>query len=641
MNEIPANVLLQRYCDRRDDDAFRELVSRYIGLVYGTALRRVGGDAHLAQDIVQLTFTDLARKARSIPPTTPVAGWLHQNTCFRAAGIVRTEQRRQAREQKAAHMESIDREDSASWTRLAPLLDEGLERLPSRLRDALLLRFCEGRDFSSIAKTLGISDDAAQKRVSRGLEQLRSFFARRGVATAAGSLAASLSAQAASAPPASLAAIVAQNSLLSAAASTTGTSAILFMATKTKLALGVAVVVAAGFVIVSQQRETKRLRNELANAREAATARVNASLSREEETPALGENPASAALPRDQLEQAVLGAARDRLWRTDGKRWHALIASIPITDLKGILDVIQRSTAAEVRRVAREELVVRWARVNPQAASAWCDGLPVSPETFSLKRQVAEIWMDADPSAVTKRGPIPARDLSALARHDVQAAASHALALDPSPERETTLSTIGHIWAEKDPEGAVRWLQTLHSRADLLMAFRGMADRLAEVAPANAGLYLETFAAEKKFSEVGGAFAVSWANTDPSAAAKWAAALPPGTEMRTRAMAGIAHAWAFSDPTAAAEWLKPQPRDEAKDKAITQFVSSAGAHDPRLAAALAGEIGDTAMRSAAVGEIVRHWSILDRAAASRWLESIPFLDSAEKRKLAQNVAQPP
>jgi RNA polymerase sigma factor (sigma-70 family) len=639
MNEIPANVLLQRYCHEEDDGAFRELVSRYIGLVYGTALRRVGGDVHLAQDIVQLTFTDLARKASSIPPTTPVAGWLHQNTCFRAAGIVRSEQRRQAREQKAAHMESIDREDSASWTRLAPLLDEGLERLPSRLRDALLLRFCEGRDFSSIAKTLGISDDAAQKRVSRGLEQLRSFFVRRGVATATGSLAASLSAQAISAPPAGFAAIVAQNSLLSAAASTTAISAILFMATKTKLALGVAVVVAAGFMIVSQQRETKRLRNELASAREAATSRVSASNSTEKR-PLLDQNPTSAALPRDQLEQDVLEAARDRLWRTDGKRWQALIASIPIADLKGILDTIQRSTNAEVRRVAREELVARWARTDPKAASAWCDVLPVSAETSSLKGHVSEIWMDADPDVAMKRGATAAHDIGAMARHDVQAAASHVLSLASSAEREHGLAMIGHLWAERDPEGAVRWLQTLQSREDLLMAFRGMANRLAEVAPANVGLYLETFATDKKFSEVGREFAVCWANVDPLAAAKWAATLPSATEMRARAMAGIADAWALSDPTAVAEWLKPLPRDEAKDKAISQFVSSASAYNPRLAAALAGEMGDPVMRSAAVAQILRHWSNLDRAAASHWLENLSFLNPAEKRQLAQTVSPP-
>ena len=58
--------LIRRFTEGKDENAFRELVERHLSLVYSTAVRLVGGDAHLAQDVAQSIFTDLARKAEKV-----------------------------------------------------------------------------------------------------------------------------------------------------------------------------------------------------------------------------------------------------------------------------------------------------------------------------------------------------------------------------------------------------------------------------------------------------------------------------------------------------------------------------------------------------------------------------------------------
>jgi len=76
-----ATQLLRDYAEHGSEPAFRELVTRYADLVYSVALRRANGDTHLAEDIVQTVFTDLAtqtRRRRGPLASGPCAlgGWL-------------------------------------------------------------------------------------------------------------------------------------------------------------------------------------------------------------------------------------------------------------------------------------------------------------------------------------------------------------------------------------------------------------------------------------------------------------------------------------------------------------------------------------------------------------------------------------
>src|SRR3954470_21076544 len=97
--------LLRRYVEEKSEAAFSELVQRHIGLVYSVALRRVGGDAHLAEDVTQTVFNDLARKASTLRDRATLGGWLYLSAHHASAAIVRTEHRRKAREMIAHDMQ--------------------------------------------------------------------------------------------------------------------------------------------------------------------------------------------------------------------------------------------------------------------------------------------------------------------------------------------------------------------------------------------------------------------------------------------------------------------------------------------------------------------------------------------------------
>ena len=178
----PSLALLHRYLTESSDRAFRDLVERHAGLVYQTALRRAGGDHALARDAAQVVFTDLAQKAASLPPDTALAGWLHRHTGFVTSKLIRSEQRRRQREHRAAMETSLSKPDDESlWRRMAPVLDEALGRLSAADRDALVLRYLEGRDLREVGGLTGLSENSARMRVSRALEKLRRVLQRQGI----------------------------------------------------------------------------------------------------------------------------------------------------------------------------------------------------------------------------------------------------------------------------------------------------------------------------------------------------------------------------------------------------------------------------------------------------------------------------
>jgi DNA-directed RNA polymerase specialized sigma24 family protein len=288
----------------------------------------VGGDTHLAKDVAQMVFVDLARKAATLPDDVLLGGWLHRDTCFVAGKIMRGERRRQARERQAAEMNAQPDHSAANLAQVAPILDEAINQLGAADRTAILLRYFEQRDFRSVGLALGSNEDTAQKRVSRALAKLHAFLRHRGVTLSAAALGTVLSAQSVTAAPAGLATAISGAALAKAAAGSgiafTILKPVLKLMAMSKLKLGLAgAIVVAGLavpVVLHYQPHPAAPTNDPASAQAEPTPEPDARSAQPKLDPAAAmpsprRLPAVRGLPAGPAQPAISFRAMDEIMK--------------------------------------------------------------------------------------------------------------------------------------------------------------------------------------------------------------------------------------------------------------------------------------------------------------------------------------
>jgi RNA polymerase sigma factor (sigma-70 family) len=267
--------LLCEYADSGSEAAFEEIVSRHTNLVYSAALRQVDSP-DIAAEIAQSVFVGLARGARSLSPRlnpdASLAGWLCRSARNISLNHRRNEFRRHSRERLAMEAHDASSENAEDWEQVRGIVDDAMSELGEADYDALVLRYFKNQDLRAVGTVLGVSDDAAQKRVSRALEKLRDHLSRRGVTITSIALSAALSGNAVTAAPAGLfttisAAALAATVLTPAVTTTTAAVNTIAMTTLQKTAVAVTLVAAVGSGIYAVQKNSL-LRNDVQSLRQ-------------------------------------------------------------------------------------------------------------------------------------------------------------------------------------------------------------------------------------------------------------------------------------------------------------------------------------------------------------------------------------
>ncbi len=382
--------LLAKYVTDGSESAFREIVTRYIDLVYSTAVRLMDGDTHRAEDVAQVVFVDLARMAAKLSKNTTLGGWLHRHTCFVARTTMRGERRRQARERQAAEMNALNEEGKSLLAEAAPVLDEAINELPPDDRDAILLRFFERRSLRSVGDILGITENVAQKRVARAVEELGKLLQRQGVVFSAAGLASGLAAGAVKAAPVSLAASVAGVALAKAASAGVGFGS-MKVAMAAKLKLGI-----AGAVVLAAALTSLLLRNEFSTG--AGTNRNRAAQPPVYEEPQPAPRPERITQPLAAAFSATNGATATRPKTVDPRSGYSTFAG---------------SSSSEQEASPLSRLALPFGAGSPLVRFSASSGGKITitgtaniiHTNWELESRIVGGWLEVPPALFTRAGP--------------------------------------------------------------------------------------------------------------------------------------------------------------------------------------------------------------------------------------------
>jgi uncharacterized protein (TIGR03435 family) len=259
MMDVPDARLLEEFARNGSEEAFATLVQRHVALVHSVAMRHTA-NPQLAEDITQVVFILLARKASGLGRKTVLAGWLYHTARLTAANLQRAELRRIRREQEAFMQSNLEESPTdALWRELSPQLEGAMASLGAGERDAVVLRYFENKSMAEVGLHLGLAENTAQKRIGRALEKLRKFFASRGVNSTTAVIATAISTHSIKAVPAALGKSVAAAALANGAAASTSTLTLIkgtlkvmaWTKAKTAIVAGAVVLMAAGTTTVT------------------------------------------------------------------------------------------------------------------------------------------------------------------------------------------------------------------------------------------------------------------------------------------------------------------------------------------------------------------------------------------------------
>lgn len=665
MNPASDTALIEEYAATRSETAFRELVDRHIDHVHSVAYRVMRNHA-LAADVAQQVFTKLATDHGKIPCHVSLPAWLHVKTRSLAIDMVRSEEARRRREQDFQLTAKMNEQDVSDWSELEPLIDEVIGSLPTKDRDAILLRFYQKKSHATVGQILGVSEDAARMRINRALEKVRAKLSSRGIATTTAALALTLPANAVTAAPPALAATVSSTAVSAALAGAAASSGVSISSTllsiaKTYIAL-ITVLAVSAPVVVWQFVTQSRLGNELSTLHQSIEAigidspldlPLAGDTGRETGRPGVKKVPAltlrsilAQGDPRKRT-QALLNYVQNvapqdipatlkelRVISSDwdpeaGMLIHMMLTrwaqEDPIAAHKSLSALDLRNMAADACSI-----LGGLAAGDPEQAAAWIadpdNALVNFPNMGNmLAGTVAKEWGRRDQSAALQWAhSLPDNQrigaytgiLGNLAASDPQTASTVAMQLPQDDGRSYLVGEIATAWARQSPDNAMAWVQTLEGN-DRTTGFSKALTIWGEMDPIAAARFVDQLSADENVGPHVASLAGAWATQAPAQAAAWVASHPEGPG-KNAGMSTVMWNWTMRDPEAASQWLAQQPSGASKDEGINGLASAAFDTDPAAALNWASEIVNPALRTQSVELGLRTWLYRDPAAARHW-----------------------
>jgi RNA polymerase sigma-70 factor (ECF subfamily) len=159
------DAILVRGAEAGDETAFGRLYERYVRMVHGLLLARVGRND--VDDLVQDVFLTAWRRLGSLRDAAAFGGWLAMIARNRATDYHRRQ------EPSGELPDNLAVADNAAAMTEARAVLAAIRSLPEAYRETLILRLVEGLTGPEIAQQVGLTPASVRVNLHRGMKLLR------------------------------------------------------------------------------------------------------------------------------------------------------------------------------------------------------------------------------------------------------------------------------------------------------------------------------------------------------------------------------------------------------------------------------------------------------------------------------------
>lgn len=278
--------------------------------------------------------------------------------------------------------------------------------------------------------------------------------------------------------------------------------------------------------------------------------------------------------------------------------------------------------------MAMEGVLSQAARSNPEVVMKHLDMIPPGQMRRELISRAADEWAERDPNAALEWAESlddaeRVRAIGEIARSVFETDSNRAeeiIDLIPdSEQRNQMLEQIGRLRASVSIEEAMNWLSEL-PEGDRKEGWEGVAKEWARMDPEAAAEYGASAEDPVAQEQLIASASYYWAQRDPAGAAEWARSLEGRSQ--ANAMYRIVENWARDSPAAAGEFVTTSLDGELQDNMTRQVVSRWLREDTNEASAWIDNLPNGSARDSAVYTLVGSIEGEFPATALQWANTI-------------------
>jgi len=165
-------TLLVQQAQAGDQSAFEALYRLHVGRV-NALCRRMLGDAHWAEDVVQEAFIRAWRMLGGFRHESSFGSWLYRLTVNVALLELRSTKRRRARVVTCEDVTGFEKNQNCTRPERALDLEKAIAGLPEQARIVFVLHEIEGYQHEEIAEMLGTAVGTSKAQLHRARRLLR------------------------------------------------------------------------------------------------------------------------------------------------------------------------------------------------------------------------------------------------------------------------------------------------------------------------------------------------------------------------------------------------------------------------------------------------------------------------------------